>query len=337
MAFELNKLYSKRFYYEAGATQVFQVPKGNLFSDMNLAINTEIDVVSNTSSNAPDFQVARSIKKLEIFKNQTSVWSISGEALAAKFLFYRGAQATSNAAMAGSVATNVQGKMFLFCPFSPEDAAMPSDYAMDTRYDDYEIHITWRDLTVAGTFFGTVSGTIAASQGENYIDLTLNKLSLRPGVSGNLDKYADPKFRPLMRGIRETITDITTTQALMAFDISKFKTYRNITLWTTHLVNTLQENGVNTILTDKIVLKDTQEHVYHTLLAENLRQETSLRWGVGSNLGSGIYDLPLTRFGNLPDQIVSDATIELVLQADVAKLTNATKMHLIFDTTERPT
>ncbi len=336
MAFEVNNLYSKRFYYEAGATQVHQVPKGNLFSDMDLDINLEIDVVTNTASNAPDFQVARAIQKLEVFKNQTSIWSISGEALAAFFLFHRGAQAASNAAIAGSVATNVAGRMFLACPFAPEDAANPADYAMDTRGDDYEIHITWRNLSAAGTLFGTVSGTITANQGENYIDLTLTKLSLRPSPDGSLDKYADPKFKPFMRGLRETVTDITANQSLMPFDISKFKTYRRVTMWATHIANTLQEVGENDILTDKIVLKDTQEHIYHSVQAKYLREKTSQQWGVGSSLGAGIYDLPLTRFGNLVDQIVSNQAIELMLLADVTKQSNATKLHLIFDTTERP-
>ena len=336
MSFEANQTFAKRFYYEAGATQVYQVPKGNLFSDMNLHVNLEIDIATNPSVNVPDFQVGRAIQKLEIFKNQTSVWSMSGEALAAMFTFNRGAQATSNASIAVSVATNVQGKLFLMCAFSPEDAANPSDYAMDTRFDDYEISITWRNLTAAGTLFGTVAGTITANQGENYIDLTLEKLSLRPSPDGSQDKYADPKFRPLMRGLRETITDITSTQALMPFDISKFKTYRRILMWATHVANTLQEVGLNTILTDKIVLKDTQEHIYHTIQAAYLREKTSQLWGVGSSLASGVYDLPLTRFGNLVDQIVSNQAIELQLMADVTKLANSTKLHLIFDTTERP-
>lgn len=332
MSFELNTSIAKRFTYEAGQRQTFEIPQGNLYSGMSVDINLEVDL-AGIGSNAPDYQVARAIQKIEILKGSSVYWSLSGEALAAKFRYQRGVEAPGNASIAGAIANNVQGRMFLRCDFSPEDAARPSDYALDSRGSDWELAITWRNLTVAGTLFGTLAGAVTANQSENYIDVSLRKLQLRSTPDGKADSYEN--LRPFMRGLREVIEDVTATQDGFLIQPAKLKTYRNILLWSTHMANTLQKVGVNTVLTDKIVIDDTQDKIYHTIAARSLREETGLRWGVGSALPAGLYEIPLTAFGNLVDEIVSDNVVSLRIKPDVTKLANATSIHCIYDTTEK--
>lgn len=334
MSFKSKNTYVKRFYYEAGQTQVYKPPRANLFTEFDLDINLEVDIATSASSNAPDYQIARAIQKLEVRTSDGNVkWSMSGEALAVKFLYRRGVEAKSNASIAGATGNNKQGRMFLKCLFSPDNAARPQDYMMDTRAQEYEIAVTWRDLTVAGTLFGTIAGTMAAAQGENYIDLTLHKVDLSPSPNGTKDAYATQS--PFIRGLREVIEDVTSTQDGFLIQPSKMKQYRGFTLWATHEANTSQEIGINTILTDKIVLQDTQDTQYHSVKARSLHEETSLARGLGSGLPDGIYDMDLTRFGNLVDEIASDNVVELKLLPDVTKLANATRIHMIYDTTER--
>lgn len=332
MSFELNASYAKRFYYEAGQKQTFEIPQGNLYAGMNLDINLEVDL-AGIGSNVPDFQVARAIQKIELLRDNTVYWSLSGEALAAKFRFIRGAEAPSNASIAGAVANNVQGRMHLQCAFSPEDAARPQDYALDSRGSDWELAITWRNLTTAGTLFGTLAGAVTAAQGENYIDVEFQKLQLRASPAGGADSYQN--LRPFMRGLREVIEDVTSTQDAFLIQPAKLKQYRSILIWATHYANTLQKVGLNTILTDKIVIDDTQDKIYHSMTAKMLREKTALRWGVGSNLPAGLYEVPLTAFGNLVDEIVSDNVVSLRLKPDVTKLANVTQLHVIYDTTEK--
>lgn len=328
MSFEFNANDFVRLTYKAGATVTAKVPRGNLYSGMNFLQKLEVDIVTAVASNVPDYQVGRVMQKVEILRDQDTIWSISGEMLQMKFENRNGTASKGNTTIAGAVATNVKGQLSLHLPFSPDDAMKPWDFAMDTRKHEYTIAITWRDMKVAGTLFGTIGGTIAVVDDENYIDIELERLALRPG-----DSLANTS--PFMRGLRQTTTDVVSANSGFEIDVAKFKTYRNIDLVTTHEAATDQEVLVSTVFDGKIHLRDTQDHTYHNRRAEVIHEQTSQNLGLGSGLKDGIYGMPLTAFGSALDAIASDNTHELLLTASVVKLANDTTIHAIFDTIEQ--
>src|SRR5690606_18913222 len=118
--------------------------------------------------------------------------------------------AGTNAAIAGSVANDVVGKYTLKAPFYPLDAVKEWDFGLDTRRHKYELKVKWRDLTVAGTLFGTISGTITASTGNCYLDVSLDKIiPVMDPTTGKADKWSDPNYSPLMVSYREDKKEIS--------------------------------------------------------------------------------------------------------------------------------
>lgn len=328
--------YTKRFYYEANKTEVYKFPSGNLFAAMNMLLKLEVNVVTNTGSNAPDFQVFNAIERVELIRDSKQlVWSLSGQALALLFRYQydNGTAAASNAAIAGAVANNVQGQEYLHCPFHPLDAAKESDFGCDTRAHDYELKIKWRDLTVAGTLFGTISGTITDTDSENYLELELENIIPMPNPATKAPDSLTG-FAPLIVGYREDRQVVAASSTKFQIDIPDFQKYRNVILYTTHVANTLQEIGVNTVLANNIKVYDTQNTFYADILAEMLRQKTSRRWGTGSSVPAGMYDINLTKFGSVFDALVSNNTTDLYMDLDVTKLTNATYVRPIYVTQE---
>lgn len=337
MAFEFNPEYKTRIYYEPGGSAVYRFPSGNIYSAMAMLLKLEANIVSNTASNAPDFQIFNAIASVTLIRNSNQiVWSLSGQALALMFTYDRrnGSQAVGNAAIAGSVANNVQGQHYLHCPFHPLNAMRPWDFAVDTRGNDYELRITWRDLTVAGTLFGTISGTVTVTNSENYLEIELQKLDLRPNpINGAPDSLTN--VVPMIVGIREERQEVNSSNTQFQIDIPDFQNYRNVLLFTTHIANTLQEVGENDIIQNRIKVFDTQNRVKQERLADMVRQETSRRWGLGSSIPNGFYDVDLLAFGAASDVIVASNITDLQLQLDVVKQSNATYVRTIYITQEK--
>lgn len=331
--FNFKDEFQEKFIYKRGTPLPFNPPRGNLYAGLTLDVNLEVNIAAGGASNVPSFQVARAIQKLEIKRGNDALWSISGEALAAKFLTRRGIEAKGNLAIAGDEANNVKGRVVLYLPFAPDDAARPQDYLMDTRAHKYEIAITWRDLTAVGTLFGTHTGALTVTDTENTISIHMDRLDLGNGMDGKPDAYQNAS--PLMRGIKEVIEPITATAAGKKLEPDTGKVYRGVTIFAQHEANANQMLGLNTILTNMIVVKDSQGLGHHSVEASTLHAKTSQLRGVGSGLSDGVYDLPFTRFGNLVDELHSNNVRELQILADVTKLANATYLHMIYDTTER--
>ncbi|MCB9980776.1 MAG: hypothetical protein H6863_06555 [Rhodospirillales bacterium] len=336
MSFEYNPAHRQRVYYSPGGSEIVKFPRGNIYTAMNLAINLEVDVANATNNaNIPDNQVARVIQDMALVKNSSDTkWKLSGEALATLFRYSRkGVEAASNVQIAVTHnVSNVPGKMHLHCPFHPLDALKPWDFGCDTRGAEWELHITFRDLTAAGTLFGTINAAITAAEAENYIDIELEKLALRPGPNG-ADSLSNRA--PMIVGYRETSTNVTANNPSFSIDIPEMKDYRNVILWTTHFANTLQEVGESDILDDMVKIFDTQDHTYVHRKASVLREDTSLRWALGSSLPAGVYDVNLTKFGSALDRVVSNDVNRLLAEMSVAKQSNATQIRSIFVTQER--
>lgn len=335
MSFEFQPADKTRLYYEPGATKVYKFPRGNLYAAMNWLLNLEVNVVTGAGENPPDQQIFRAIQNVSLLADGQTVWNLSGEMLAAYYTYHNGVAAAGNTTVAVTVANNVQAQHFLKLPFYPLDAQKPQDFLVDTRKHEYELVITWRDLTAAGVLFGThaLSGSVTATDAENYLDIELERLALRPnpfnGAPDNLDKKT-----PNVIGLRETTTDVTANNSGFSIDIPEFRNYRNLLLWTTHFANTNSEVGENDILNDKIKIFDTQGHIYQNRKASFVREDTAQRWGVGSNLFNGIYDINLTKFGAGTDPIVSNSTVKLLAEMSVAKQSNVTKVRALFVTQE---
>ena len=337
MSFELQPSYKTRLFYEPGGTSVYKLPKGNIITALDLLVKLQVDIASGGASNAPDFQVFNAIERFTLIRDSdTSVWNMSGQALAAYFTYKRknGVSAGSNTAIAGSAASDVKGQHFLNCPAYPFDAPNPKDFAIDTRFADYEIHIKWRDLGDAGTLFGTLTGAITAVNSENYIDIELKVLKLKPNpIDGRPDALTD--VAPLVMGLREERIEITQNNSQFELDLTDGQEYRNALLYTTHVANTKQEVGENDILQGKITLRDTQNKVIQSRRAEMVRESTSIEWGMGSNLPNGLYDLNITQFGNITDVVKSTPVRDLRIESDVVKQSNATYMRPIYVTQQR--
>lgn len=328
--------YSKRFYYEANKTEVYKLPSGNLFAAVNMLLKLQVNILTSTSSNAPDFQIFNAIERVELIRDSKQlVWSISGQALAmyAGTSFKNGAAGASNATIAGAVANDVQGQQYLECPFYPLDAIKEWDFACDTRAHDYELKIKWRDLTAVGTLFGTIGGTISVTDSENYLEIELETIDPMPnpitkapdGLSG---------VAPLIVGLREDRNEVSTSNSKFQIDIPDFQKYRDIILYTTHEANSGQEVGENDIVRNNIKIYDTQKNFYHDMLAEMNREKTSRRWALGSNVPDGMYDVNLTRFGSALDVLVSNNITDLYMDLDVVKQTNNTYIRPIYVTQE---
>lgn len=332
MAFQNRRHYKERIYYEPLGTKVFKFPRGNLYAGFALDIRAEMDIVTNPAANVPDYQIARMIKQLEIVQGTNTIWQISGEALAMLFSHRRGIEAPGNASISTAVANNKQGRHYMYVPFAPDDAFKPWDFLMDTRKYDYEMRIQFRDISAAGTFFASFGGTANVVSVENYIDLSLDQINLRPGPDGRPDALTN--VSPLMRGLFERTADVMQSNNQFKLDLPKFKTFRTITLWATHETNANQVQGNGSVLSDKIILKDTQEKEYLSEMISHVRENTAQRWGVTA-LNAGLYELPIARWGSTTDALVSDTANELYLLSSVNKQANATAVRIISDTIER--
>jgi hypothetical protein len=306
------------------------MPRGNLYAGMWLDINAQVDILTSVCANAPDFQIARMIKRLYINMGPTTVWDISGEALALLFTYRGGVACASNATIAGAVANNVKGRHTLYLPFAPDDALKPWDILMDTRIADYEVRIEFRDLSVAGTLFGSIGTSIGVTNAENYIEVEFEQLKLRVDPNGQPDALQNQT--PLMRGIIERASDITQDNTGFSFDLPDFQTFRNVMLWSTEDTNANQTQGNNSVFDNKIELKDSQSYTYQSVLASTLREKTSQRWKLGSNLPAGLYELNLLQWGAMVDALVSVDVNHMYLYASVAKQANATQVRYITDT-----
>lgn len=335
MAFELNKFELTRIYYEAGATKVFKLPRGNLYKGVNLFIQAEIDLTTG-ASNAPDFQVARMISEFRLVRNSSdTIMSLSGEGIALLFSHINGVEAPSNSTLNGTAANNKQAQHYVHIPFDFASGLKPWDGLMDTRKHDYEIQIVFRDLSAAGTLFGTISGAITAGTSENYIDIEAEQITLRPSKN-NVGAAVNDEFydkTPFIRGLVERRLDVTQNNTQFQIDLPKHKNFRNLYLWTVHEANTNQIVGENDIFSGMLEVKDTQQKTYHRIRARNLRQETGLKWG-NTSLNAGLYHLPITAYGALTDVLKTDSTIEMFVTAEVTKQTNATYVRAFFDTVE---
>lgn len=332
MAFQNRRHYKERIYYEPLGSRVFKFPRGNLFLGFTLDINAEMDITGSPAVNVPDFQIARMIKSLDIVQGTNTIWQISGEGLALLFSKRRGVEAIDNAAIAGATGNNKKGRHFMNVRFAPDDALKPWDFIMDTRKYDYEMRIQFRDITAAGTFFASYGGGVAVTSNENFIDISLDQVNLRPGPTGAEDALTNSS--PLMRGLFERTIDIVQTNNQFKLDLPKFKTFRTLSFWATHEANANQVAGSNLVFNDKIILKDTQEKEYLTELATNIRQDTGQRWGV-STLPAGFYEMPIAAYGAGSDALVSNNTTELYVLTSVAKQVNATAVRVYADTIEQ--
>jgi hypothetical protein len=332
MAFRNHRHYKERMYYEPLSSKVFKFPRGNLYAGVKLDIRAELNIVTNVAANIPDFQIARMIKELTIVKGTDTIWQISGEGLALLFAIRNGVEAPGNTGISVAVADNKQGRMSLYLPFSPDDTLRPWDFAMDTRKYDYEMRIQFRDITAAGSLFGSFTGTCTATASENYIDIALDHLVLKPGPDGGPDALTNSA--PLMRGLFERTTDVTQSNNQFKIDLPKFKTFRTLSFWATHETNAGQIQGNGSVFNDKITLKDTQEKEYLAELASMVREDTAQRWKV-SSLNAGLYEMPIARWGSVVDAEVSDTANELYILTSVVKQTNATAVRIYSDTIER--
>ena len=68
--------YYKRFYYEANGTDVYKLPKGNLFSAINMLLKLEVNIASGGASNAPDYQVFNAIETIELIKDSKTLFGL---------------------------------------------------------------------------------------------------------------------------------------------------------------------------------------------------------------------------------------------------------------------
>lgn len=335
--FQFAPNYQKRLFYEPNGTKSIEFPKGNLFSAIDLLLKLEVNIATGGASNAPDFHVFNAIDNISLIKNSNiNVWSISGQAMAALYTYDResGVAAENNAAVAGSAASNVQGQHFLNVPFYPLDAVNKKDFACDTRFNDYELKIKWKDLTAVGTLFGTHTGAITATNTENYLDIELKMLELRPNpINGQPDALSE--VPPMIVGLREERLDVDSSNTKFEVDIVDGIDFRNIILYTTHLANTGQEVGENDIIQNFMRLRDSKNQTMQYRSVEMIRELTSQKWGLGSSLPNGIYDVPLTAYGHATDVVRSTPVKDLIMNLDVVKQTNDTKIRPIFVSQER--
>lgn len=335
MAFRNFDHYKERIYYEPQATKVFKFPRGNLYAGITFDIRAEIDISGGVAANIPDFQIARMIKQLTITQNTNTIIQLSGEMLAAMFSTRNGVAAPGNTGIPVTVANNVQGRHYIYLPFAPMDALRPWDFLMDTRKYEYEMRIEFRDVTSVGTFFGS-KNTLAATNAENYLDLELDQIDLKPSPNPaggwKEDDYAQKS--PLMRGLIERTVDVTQSNAQLKIELPEFKTFRNVMLWTTHETNANQTQGNGSVFDGKIELKDTQEKTYSAPRAAMLRERTAQRYGV-SALNAGYYEMNMARWGSVTDAETADNVRKLYLLASVVKQANLTQIRVVSDTIEQ--
>lgn len=328
--------YHKRFYYEANGTEVWRLPSANLYAAINMLLKLQVNIVTAVASNAPDFQIWNAIERIELVRDsQKQVWSMSGQAFALLFgkTHGTGVAAAANATIAGAVANDVAGEMYLSAKAYPVDTIKPWDFAIDTRAHDYELKIKWRDLTAVGTLFGTIGDSITLTDSENYLEVELDAIIPQANsINGQKDSLS--RVTPLVVGLREDKLSVDASNTKFQIDIPDFQKYRNLILYTTHVANTSQEVGENDIIQNKITLYDTQRSFYQDIQAEMLRAKTSRRWGQGSNLNAGVYDLNLTAFGSALDVLVSNNVTDLYLDLDVVKQANNTYIRPIYVTQE---
>lgn len=328
MPFELKNQDAVRIGYDPGTTPTYKFPRGNLFAGMNLLLKVEIDIATNNSAGVPSFQIGRAIQKLEIKRGSTAVWSISGEMLELMCKYRFGNAAKKNATLTVNTGTNKIGYLYLPIRFSPDNALKPWEYAMDTRAHEYTLAITWRDLTAAGTLFGTNAGTVSATKAENYVDIELVTLGLR----GN-DRLAS--VRPFFRGLIESTHEVTSNNPKYKIETPQDGTFRSVTLVTMEEDSDGADVVNGSVFDDKIILTDNQFKEYHAQRAEFIHQATALRWGLGSNLPDGVFDVHFLEWGSVLDALASDNIHSLKFLASVVKQTGDTTIRSIFDTVEQ--
>jgi hypothetical protein len=335
--FRFKPQYHKRFDYEPNASEVWKLPSGNIFSAINGLAKLEVNIASGGATNAPDFQVLNAIETLELIRDsKTSVWRLSGQAigLLATRGFPNGAAGANNLAVAGSAASNVLGQHYFSLKASPMDALVPWDFGIDTRAHDYELRIKWRDLTAVGTLFGTHTGAITATNSENYLYIELENIV--PGfspVTGKADALS--KVAPLLVGYREEKKSVDASNTQYRIDVPEFQKFHNILLYTTHVANTAQEVGEADIIQNKVRLFNTQQETFQDVRVDMLKEKTSIRWGLGTNINAGFYDLNQTAFGSVLDTLVSNNVNDLFLELDVVKQSNSTYVRPIYITQEQ--
>ncbi len=328
MGIELKNQDATRIGYDPGVTPTYEFPRGNLFAGMNLLINLEIDIAASASAGVPSFQIGRAIQKLEIKRGNTAVWSISGEMLELMTKYRFGHEGKANAGLTVATGTNKIGQLYLPVRFAPDNALKPWEYAMDTRAHKYTLAITWRDLTAAGTLFGTNAGTVSATKAENYVDIELVTLQPRPG-----DRLLE--VRPFFRGMIESTHEVGSNNPKFSIETPQDGTFRAMTLVTTEDDTDGATVVSGNVFTDKIILTDNQFKEYHAQRANFVHQATALRWGLGSSLPDGVYDVNFLEWGSVLDVLASDNVKKLKFLAEVTKLTGATNIRAIFDSVEQ--
>lgn len=338
MSFEKNTAYEERIALKNGGNAtVFEFPLGNYFGAMDLDLNLDLDIATGAPVGIISHQVARMIEKLEIFRDgENQIWNIAGEDLARLFRYRDGVEAVDNAQIAAATGNGVTGRMFLHIPFYLLGSPKQRDCAMDTVNHKYKMKIKFRDVMAANTLFkdlATNSSAITVNDSGSYIDLTLHKLALKPGPNGQPDAY--DKVAPYFPGLISQTTTIDSTQSDKEIKLPESKVIYGAVLFANADSDSgVNPTGYNTILTDNVVLKNTQGRVINNIKVATLRQLTSLKHR-NASLEDGLYDFDFTEYGNIPDSLYSDNVAPLKFVMPVAKLTNETRIMTIVKTVER--
>ncbi len=327
MAFQFNQQYSKRLNYSPNGTDVFRLPAANLYASFDALLVAKVNILTTASSNLPDYQIFNLIDNISLMQDvKNAVWSLSGQALALMFtndLRFGGVAAAGNKTIPGTVANAVSGQHYLHCPFYPQNAPNPGEFAVDTRYHTYDLVIKWKDATAASSLFGTIGSSVTVTANTDiYLDIQLNKLGLIPNPqTGAPDILTN--IKPLVVGIQEQRIGIT--QANSKFDIAlpKFDSYRKVLLYTTDQANTDQELGVNSVISGDVMLMNSQNQTFNDVLVTMLSQRTSQTWGQGANINAGLYDFDFLAFGSVMDVLVTNTVNDMFLRLNVTPGTNA--------------
>lgn len=325
MSFQLQPYHFKRVPYSPNATEIVRLPSGNLISSIRARIQAEVNI-TGTASLPPFNQVGRVLKSVRLIQvGVKTVWSLSGEMAAEVFGWRRGVTG-DNTAIAGAIANDQVGVHYLDMRASPDDALKPWDYAIDTRKFDYDLEFVFQDVTVLGNLFG--AGTITATASEVFIDLELETLKLTLAPDGKPD--ALEKVSPFLRGLIESNTDVPNDNPKLAIQLPDFQEYRNVWIKTTETASN-QELGMNTVLTDEVHLRTTDNKSIQKVKANQLRNRTKQFLGI-ETLPNGLYCLNMTPYGAIGDNVKSDRAAVLVLEQAVKKLTGQTRIRLVYDT-----
>ncbi|MGE5503313.1 MAG: hypothetical protein ACM31L_02715 [Actinomycetota bacterium] len=310
--------------YTAGGRASIELDRDGVLLQLRLRLKYTI---TNGGSAAPTglkflfpFRLMRRIEV--IVGGRDTVWSISGEQLAAKVWYENQVAPYGNiTAVTAGAGSTTSVDLVLPLDFTLPLGVRPDDTGLDTRgIGQLACYVTW--ASGASDLFGTtnsatISNVTCSLEGKYMLNIPNNRVYL-------------------VRALDTMSRQLTGTASNwdMTLDRGTGLVYRSFTTFTT-----VDDVGVSDILDPGSIRVEAGSFIFVNQDAVQIKAENAVELNLGSTILTGVYHLPLTAFGQLVNGINTgplDADLKVIFDPATLSATSGTNMINVLREAVRP-